>query len=215
MKNVNQKSIQKMVQTKLTGLLILSLFSFSHITNANSDTDIDKKYLVPIANWASIIHDQLFIGQYSKPSTWDIYRYVCFLNSNCIGINQSTLSVDVLINGQIQSIAGIEEVMNMIADSNNAVINLSGETINQNIIAKTFSPGKGKAIIANGQIISYTWQIIINEATNQQEICEFSGIVNAAKPTSFSSVSFKRNKFAGSELIEWTTFAFSNDGLPG
>lgn len=164
----------------------------------NDYEDIDNKQLIPMANWASIHHGSLFNVQYSQPATWDFYRYICFNNGNCIGINQTTQSVDVLINDRILSVGSVESVMTII----NGVINLSGDPIN-NMIPATFSPVISNAITKNGRLAEIIWKNIVNEGTNQQEELELIGVVNSLQRHTLDSITFRRYNLAGSVISEW------------
>lgn len=199
----------------VTIMLLLSFFLLWQTqTLAQQVNNKDKSQILAMTNWAAINFPNLFPGAYIGPQTGSGYRYTCFGN-NCIGIQQQTETVDVLIDGVLSSVGSVESVLNIISISKNGILNLSGESVSNNTIPAIFSPGLGETTAPAGTIISIDWKLVVNPGTDEQEICDFSVIINPAKPETVGNINFTRNLFAGAGLQQWVAFSLSNDGIPG
>ncbi len=209
-------SFLRLIKQKIFFARILLICLFLLFQNQAVANEEDKDQILAIANWASINFPDIFFDDYDGPFTGFGYRYVCFVPSNnCIGVNQDNADVDVRINDEIITVGTVSSILAQMSASQNGILNLSGESVNNSTIPAVFSPGLGEVTEIGGSIISISWKIISDEGTNQQEICDFSVILNAANPASLVNLTFTRQLFAGGGLNQWSVFATSNDGIPG
>lgn len=194
-------------------ILLLSCFILPIQTQATQNPD--KEQILSIANWALINFNDIFFNNYNGPFTGFGYRYVCYDNNNCIGIRQDSDNVDVLIDGEILSVGTVDFILAQMANSQNGILNFSGDSVNDDTIPAIFSPGLGEVTEIGGTVISISWKVIASPGTNQQELCDFSVIINAANPNTVANGTLTRTLFAGGGLNQWTEFATDNNGLQG
>ncbi len=207
-------SFLRLIKQKLFFTRILLTCLFLVFQNQAFADEEDKEQILAIANWASINFPDIFFDDYDGPFTGFGYRYVCFVPSNnCIGINQENANVDARINDEIITAGTVSSILAQMSASQSGILNLSGDSVNNNTIPAVFSPGLGEVTEAGGEIFSIDWKIISDEGTNQQEICDFSVLLNSANPGTLVNLTFTRQLFAGGGLNQWSVFAAEIPGV--
>lgn len=199
---------------KLTYSFLFLLF-FTIGSQASAATSEDKVNLVSFSNWALVAFSDLFSGGYSAPFEISGYLATKFGNGAYLGIKDNQLYCYIDSLGGLKTVGSVADIMAVMAASNNGIVNLSGEAVVEQRILGTLSPGFGVASGAGGTTIGYTWQIIINEGTAQQETYGFSVTLNAANLNTVAMASYFTSFAFGADSRTWTSFAFSNEGVAG
>jgi hypothetical protein len=208
--NILIQKLHKGIRVILKPILISAFITLSFQNPALANEDKDK--IVALTNWATIAFSNLFFNSYSGPASGFGYRYTCFAPSNsCIGIQDGTNILDVLINGNIISIGPVANMIATMAASNNGIVNLTGTSVIAKIIPPVFSPGKGEATLSNGLISNVSW--IVEAPT---ESCLLNITLNPADPSTVVNFTLSR-VIIGSDsgFGQWTISNPGNTALPG
>ncbi len=177
----------------------------------------DEKNLVALSNWALIAYSTLFNNSYDGPFSAADYLATHFIDSNSyLGIKDGQL--DALIpslGDNVISLGPVSTVMMIMSASENGVINMSGNAVDEGRIPATFSPGYGAVTQVMGQIIDIEWQIHLDAGTTQSEVYTLNLTINAANQNTAAMAAYSTTLFAGEDTRSWTSFAFSNAGVDG